>query len=77
MRHNARTMKMFKKTFKALNSGIGKLANLFGIEFFPFLGIHMLIKSKNIERIDEIDKRVADIAAILKIYWQVEKVILH
>ena len=59
----------------ALNATVGDLADFLRIERLPRLVIQVLIKRHNENRVNEVDKGVANITPIVKVERQVEKVV--
>ena len=58
-----------------LDSTKGNLANLLGIKVFPGLIVQVFEEGNNVHWINKVDESVPDIAAIVKVQRQVEKVI--
>ena len=59
----------------ALDATVCDLADFLRIESLPRLVIQVLIKRHNVDWIDEVDEGVADVAAIVEVERQVEKVV--
>lgn len=66
---------MLHKIVISLDSGIFDFANLFTVEFFPFLAIKFQVKVFDKLGISEVDKSISKIAKIAEINGQVEEVI--
>jgi len=59
-----------------LDSRILDHANLLRVEFFPLFSIKLQIEGDDVFRIHKVDERIAHIAFIIEINWQLEKIIL-
>lgn len=57
-----------------LDPSKSNLANLLRIEVLPRLVVHVLKEWYNVDRVHEIDESVSDVAAIVQVERQVEKV---
>ena len=60
----------------ALDAPVGDLADLLRVERLPRLVVQVLVERHDIYRVHEIDEGVADVAAIVEVEGQVEKVIV-
>ena len=60
----------------ALDAPVGDLADLFRVERLPRLVVQVLVERHDVYRIHEIDEGIADVAAIVEVEGQVEKVII-
>lgn len=66
---------ILNKVSLALNAAVGDLADLFGVEGLPRLVVQVLVEGHDVYGINEIDEGVADVAAVVQIQGQVEKVV--
>ena len=60
----------------ALDAPVGDLADLLRVERLPRLVVQVLVERHDIYRVHEVDEGVADVAAIVEVEGQVEKVIV-
>ena len=58
-----------------LNATVGDLADFLRVERLPRLVVQVLIKRHNENRVDEVDKGVPNVTPVVKVQWQVEKVV--
>ena len=65
---------VLNKVALALNSTKGNLTYLLAVERLPRLVVHILVEGHYVDWIDEVNEGVADIAPVIKIERQVEKV---
>lgn len=65
---------MFNQRLLALDTSVGDLADLFAVVFVPTLVVEFFIKFYSGERVDEVDKRVAEVAAVSKVDWEIEEI---
>lgn len=66
---------ILNKVALALNASIGDLTDLFGVEGLPRLVVQVLVEGHDVYGINEIDECVADVAAVVQIQREVEKVV--
>lgn len=74
--HQAAVAEVLNKGVLALNTGIRQTANFFAVETIPFALIKIVIELCDRGRLDEVDKRIANVALVLKIDRQVKEIIL-
>ncbi|MNE76754.1 hypothetical protein D3C80_1730100 [compost metagenome] len=67
---------MIHQRLLSLNSGVGNVTNLLAIKLFPFLGMESMAEWNYGQGIDKINERISDIALVLKVNGEIEKVIL-
>lgn len=58
-----------------MNASVSQLTNLLGVKSLPSLAVQILIQSHNENWVTHVDKSVPNVAVVLQINWQVEKVI--
>lgn len=72
--HICRLTEVLVQGLSALDSAIGDLTDLFRVEDFPALAIHVLEKGNDVHWINEVDESISDIATIVDVQGQVEEV---
>lgn len=60
--------------FLSLDPRIVNLTNFFTVEFFPFLSVKFFDEFLNLFKRDKINESITNIAIIVKVYRQVEKI---
>lgn len=65
---------MIHKLLLPLDTSIRNLAHLVGIELAPFATVKLDVERDNVTRCNEVDERVPDVALVLEIDGQVEKI---
>ncbi len=65
---------MFFAFHSALNSSVVYFANFLRVKSCPFLVVKTPIKGLNILNVNKIDKSIANVTVVKKIYRQIEKV---
>ena len=68
--------KVLFESLLSLNLAISNLTNFVAIETLPALSIELLKELDNENRINKVDKRIAHVAFISVVDWQIEEVIL-
>lgn len=68
-------MKIVDQGRLALDPAIGEFTNLLGVKALPHLAVHVLVQRHDKDRVAHVDKRIAHVAVVLQVDWQIEKVI--
>mmetsp|Transcript_11084 Transcript_11084/g.35301 ORF Transcript_11084/g.35301 Transcript_11084/m.35301 type:complete len:354 (+) Transcript_11084:83-1144(+) len=73
--HDARVLKAADERVSALNPGIRDRADLAAVEVTPSTVVKVLVKANDGPGVDKVDEGVANVALVLKVDRQVEKVV--
>lgn len=76
LQHDGAVSELLDETILALDGGIGDLGDLVALEAVPTLVASRVDKVNNIQRINEVDERVTNVAVVCEINTQVHEVIL-
>ena len=70
-----RAREVIVEVLLTLIASVGDLADFLRVESLPRLSVQVLVEGNDKDRVHEIDESVSNIAVVLQINWQVEKVV--
>jgi hypothetical protein len=59
----------------SLYPSIRNLTDFLAIKLGPLLAIKLFVKFRDAAAVTKVDERIANIALVLEVYWEVEKVV--